>query len=232
MSDDANKDDNLQDPSTEDNQTEDPNVSEDDNTQDPEEEADDGEVEETDEKPAPFHEHPRFKEVIKDNQSLKAELEQLRKDREEEQNIATMSKEDKAMYSIKKKYGLATQDDIAAIRQQNTALQEELKFEKFLQKVPAASEKVEAIKALSNTPTYKHKSYESIYKEVFGSSDPNRKVVKRKVRTGMKTTSSGAPVGGGATKVFTRKQIDNMDSATFRKNEAKIEQQMSKGLIK
>jgi hypothetical protein len=232
MSDENEQDDNLEESSPQDNQ-EDSNVSEDEETldQDEEYELEEEAEEEPEEKPAPFHEHPRFKELISSNRDLKEQIAKMESKRTEEQQVASMDKEQRAVHELKTKYGFATKDDMKAVQLENARLKEQFEFEKFLKANPDAADKAEVIQDLAFTPKYKEKSYEAIYKEVFQGSESGRKVVKRRVRTGMKSTSStGSKVTGK--KVFTREQISAMSSEQFRKNEAAIERQMKKGLIK
>jgi len=192
------------------------------------------EGEETSEEPEPakeppFHEHPRFKELHADNKQLKAELAALKKEREEAAKVKTMTKEEKIAYDFKQKYGFASKEDVETVKRQNALLKEKLAFEKFLAKYPTASPQAEAIQSLAFTPKYKSKSYEEIYKEVFKGSTPERKVVKRTVRTGMKGTSSPSKDVSGSK--FTREKIREMDLATYRKYEKEIAKQMKEGTI-
>lgn len=194
----------------------------------------DDSAEEAGDKNVPFHEHPRFTGLVNDNKDLKlsnkelkSELEALRKEREEAQRLAGMSPQEKAQHEAIKKLNLATKTDVEAVKKQNAMLKDQLEFEKFLAKTPDASEHAKAIKAIAYSKDYAKKSYADIYSEFYGSG--KKKVVARKVKTGIKARSGGK---GNAGRFFTREDIKKMSKDEFAKNEKVIMKQMADGRIK
>jgi hypothetical protein len=232
MAEDAIKDEQMEDSSDSENDEE---LEEESSTSEESEDSDDAseEAEEEEEK-APFHKHPRFQELVADNREAKeqnkalmAELQALKAEREEAQRLASMTPEEKAQQEAIKKLNLATKSDVAEIKRQNLLLKDKLEFEKFLASNPDAAEHTEAIRAIAYSKDYAKKSYSDIYSKFFGSGQ--KKVVSRKVRTGIKAKAGGKSQGS---KVFTRADIEKMSTQEFAKNEKAIMKQMADGQIK
>lgn len=236
---DDEQDDNLRDSSPDENQ--DLNVSEDDETLDddlPETEEEDSD-EEGEENNIPFHKHPRWQKMMEDKRAgdeekrkMLQEIEELKRAREEEKSapdVKSMTPEEKAVYDLKTKYGFATKEDMKASEDQIAQLKEEVLLERFLRDNPDAAAKKEAILALAFSEPWQDKTYEQIWSEVFKGTG-GRKVVSRKVKTGIKPKGSTTNKTGGAK--FTREQIKNMSTEEFKKNEREIEKAMAEGTIK
>lgn len=241
MSDANKRDDNPTPSSGEDSQQEVSYVGEDAKAQELEEEElytedsdtpdEEEEVEEESDEQVPFHEHPRFKELISTNKELKEKLEQL-ESKPQPVDTSKMTAEQRAIHRLRNEYGFATKDDLTKVERENKVLKEQIKFGKFLDSHPEAKGHAEAIQALAYTPAYKSKSYEEIYSEVFKGASPSRKVVTRKKRSGLKPTSSPSSKQPSSSKYISRARIAKMSKEEFKKHEPAIMKAMKEGRIK
>lgn len=205
------------------------NVREDEETQDPQEGEESEEDLQPEEKPMPFHEHPRFQALINENRETKALLREMKEAQEQERKLQNMTPDEKKVHDLKKQFGFATMDDVRAVQIENARLQEQLRFEKFVAQYPDASQKADLVRQLALLPGYRQKSYEEIWKEL-GGIQPQKKVVARRVKTGIKPTSSASKMGGGE-KLFTREQVRTMSLEEYKKNEKQILKQMREGKL-
>lgn len=225
------------DPSTETESEELEPVSEDDQTPtdstDDSEATEDVEEDELVDPKVPYHKIPRFRELNDKVKTLEAKLAAKESSDAEAKRLANATPQERAVAELFNNYGVAPKSEVEKVKKDFAAYKDAQDFEKFLTKYPEAAPRAAALKALAFTPFYGKTSYEDIYKEVFSEpqADPNRKVVARRLKTGMKPLSAGGSKGE-VEKVPTRADIDAMDDAEFDKNRSKIQKWMAEGKIK
>lgn len=186
-------------------------------------------------KNVPFHKHPRFQELNTLVKELKEKNERLEREHEEERRLQNATPEEKAVYELIHKHGLAPKSDIEGLERKLAALKDDQDFQKFLEKHPDAANKKEVLKTLAYSPTYIRSSYEDIYTNVFGGNSPDapgRKVVGRRLKSGMKPISSGGGNSDDGGHMYTRSEIQKMSEKEYEKNRKEIQKQMKEGLIK
>lgn len=199
----------------------DSSVSEDANTQDQEAESSDNTSQEED--IVPFHKHPRFQELIRENQEIKKKLDEQEKFKKSE----TLSAEERAVQEAVDKYGLARKEDLTTATQAVQALKDELEMKELVSSSPDAKKWELVIKQLAYTPAFNTKSFAEIYEENFAGSVSGSDG-KRVVKTGLKTISSGNKTSGPK---WTKERLATLSPEEYSKNKNEIFEHMAAGKI-
>lgn len=180
----------------------------------------------------PLHEIPRFQEVVASNRQMKDELKNLKRQLDAAEKYRTATPQEKAILDMKAQYGFADNETLEDMKRELLQQKDDMAFEKFLAANPEAAAQSEFIRDLAYTEKYQNASYETIWSTVNGNAGQQKKVIKKRRKTGMTAKGTPGRETAGGDKIFTRAEISKMDDATYEKNRKEIQKQMKEGLIK
>ena len=200
----------------------------------PEAEAEEGAeaetAEEEEEDLVPFHKHPRWQAREEKMRELESQVALMKKDADMQAKIAAMTPEEKTAWEAAKKMGLATKFDLEDVQSQHTMetnlLKQEIAIKDLLIKYPSAKGNEQAIRELASLPQNVNKGFEEIYQSYF---KPDKKIIKRTVKTGLKPIAS--PESKKTEATLTSAMVASMSLEEYKKRSPEILALMKEGKL-